>query len=460
MHARATESEEVLGLEVAGPIESLGPLLDQDVRVATLRAAAQLPLSKHTLTGLKTWATAARARGIRPALCFAPFLLPERSELADRHPDWFLSDDGGGSVRLQHRGEPQLVLDPSKPRVQGWLRDLATSLKRAGIYTLELERLDACTLPGLRSPEQAPALEAYRRAIGTLRDSLGEAAYLVGTDAPIGPSIGIFDAIRMGPQPGAHWQPSWLKRLRGDSNSGAEATLVSVLSRANLHGRLWCNEAGPFTTGRMKEAEQEACRAIGSFCARSVLTVDSLDHSETESSFYWPTVAQPLCLLPTTAEQPDFIYQRWPDGSVALLAINLSSRSRELELDAETLGLVGPVQPFSISAREVLPESAGPISTGPMAPHGAVLLRLVATGGESQVLGSSLHYSAGSLGTDIERAADGTLRLHARLPGRRSGRIWYSDPAGGVRDVELGFEDEISVQLPAVESGPWERERR
>ena len=464
MHARGIRSEEVLGLEVAGPIESLGPLLDLGVRVATLRANAQLPLSKHTLTGLKTWASAAKARGIRPALCFAPFLLPERSELANRHPDWFLSDDGGGPIRLQHRGEAQLVLDPGKPKVQSWLRDLATSLRRAGIHTLELEKLDVCTLPGLRGPEQAPALEAYRRAIGTLRDSLGEEAYLIGTDAPIGPSIGIFDAVRMGPQPGAHWQPSWLKRLRGDSDSGAEAALVAVLSRANLHRRLWCNEAGPFgfafATGRMKAAEQEACRTISGFCARSVLAVDSLEQSRTEPSFYWPTATQPLRMLPATAEQPDFIYQHWPDGSVVVLAINLSSRSRELKLDAETFGLVGPMRPFSVSARKLLSDSANPISSGPIAPHGVVLLRLVATRAESQVLGSSLHYSAGSLGTEIERATDGTLVLHARLPGRRSGRIWYTDTTGDVRDVELGFEDEISVQLPAAESGPWERQRR
>ena len=438
LRARATETAR-LGPEKRG---SLGSVPNAQDPLATLRVPTPLPLAKRSWAELKEWASALTRQNVRACARFAPFLLPEGSELAGRHREWLLRDDKGKIRRLTYGGSTHVVLDPGHSKVQAWLRELATRMKRSGIRTLELEMLRVATLPGPDRRERESAIQAYRHCLGVLRDTLGDGAYLIGADAPIGPSIGVLDAVRFGSDANAGARPPLLGRWF--QRSRVRAARSTPLLRANLHRRLWCNEW---------ESASPSGSAENLF-GRAVYAASADTRSDTHS---WPcTGAKAEVVARSGATAAASVVQRWPDGSTLLLAANPSAHPRSLGIELALLGLEGPVNVYSVDEARMLPECMIRLATGLIPAGGFALFRITPKSDQPQILGSTLHYTAGALGTQLE--AEGTaLRLSAQLPGRRQGSIWFSDTRGHVSRVELGFDDAIGVEIPACEGGPWGR---
>jgi alpha-galactosidase len=94
----------------------------------------------------------------------------------------------------------------------------------------------AGALPGRRREDVSP-VAAYREGLRIIRRGAGSGATLVGCGAPLLPSIGLVDAMRVGPdvlpEPG-----------RGDNDlRGSLRKAIQVTSaRAWMNGRLWVND--------------------------------------------------------------------------------------------------------------------------------------------------------------------------------------------------------------------------
>jgi alpha-galactosidase len=81
-------------------------------------------------------------------------------------------------------------------------------MKRArawGFDYLKLDFLYAGALPGKRH-EDMPREAAYRHGLEVVREAMGTEAYLLACGAPIIPSLGICDALRIGPDVAAGWE--------------------------------------------------------------------------------------------------------------------------------------------------------------------------------------------------------------------------------------------------------------
>jgi alpha-galactosidase len=175
------------------------------------------------------------AAGHTPGLWLAPFYVEADSLVAQEHPDWLVTRDGD-PVDAGARHGPMYALDVTHPGVESWLTEtFATVTDDWGFEYLKLDFLYAAALPGDRHADVTRA-EAYRHGLETIREAAGD-AFVLGCGAPAFPSVGLVDAMRIGPDTAPYW------RYEGSGSEPAHENAVrNVLGRQWLHRRLWLND--------------------------------------------------------------------------------------------------------------------------------------------------------------------------------------------------------------------------
>lgn len=168
------------------------------------------------------------AAGARAGVWTAPFLVGERSALAEAHPDWLVAGADAG----WNWGQRLHVLDITHPAAAEHLADVYRTLAAWGLRYHKLDFLYAGAIPGRRHVDCTP-LAAYRHGLRIIRDAAGPEATLVGSGAPLLPSIGLVDAMRIGPDV-----------LPESPDAGADVRRVirATRVRAWMHARLWAND--------------------------------------------------------------------------------------------------------------------------------------------------------------------------------------------------------------------------
>ena len=144
-----------------------------------------------------------RAKGKKPAIWMAPFIAQPESEIFKKHPDWFVRHEDGDLLKAEDvtyggwRCTPWYILDTSNPEVQDHLTHVVSVMREE--WGVELFKLDANywgTLKGKRSQSGVTGVEAYRMGMEAIAKG-AEDAWLLGCNAPMWPSLGLVDAMRV-----------------------------------------------------------------------------------------------------------------------------------------------------------------------------------------------------------------------------------------------------------------------
>ena len=175
---------------------------------------------------LETLVDDIRSTGRRAGIWLAPFLVGETTTLAREHPDWLVGPAG------YNWGQDLRGLDLSRPEVQELLAGHVRRLVALGIDYLKLDFLYAGAVPGPRHADVDP-VAAYRDGLALVREAAGPDTYLVGCGAPILPSVGLVDAMRVSPDTFHEGGEDGSTGLRG---------LMPLAARAWQQGRLWVND--------------------------------------------------------------------------------------------------------------------------------------------------------------------------------------------------------------------------
>jgi alpha-galactosidase len=184
-------------------------------------------------SGMSNLALRISATGRTAGLWLAPFMVTKLSSIYRDHPDWLLRDENGHPVPvgITWEGVPY-ALDTSHPAVLEWLDKLIRKVRGWGYNYLKLDFLYAGAIPGKRY-QDIPREVAYRNAMEVMRAAAGD-AYILACGAPIIPSLGLCDGIRVGPDVSPYWLNTpltiWL------NNPNDTSTQNSV--RTSMH-RLW-----------------------------------------------------------------------------------------------------------------------------------------------------------------------------------------------------------------------------
>jgi alpha-galactosidase len=149
-------------------------------------------------SGMDKLASQIKGSGRKAGLWLAPLLVVPSSSVYHKHRDWLLHDEKGKPVSAGFNwGEQLFAIDTTHPDALKWLADLMKKIRVWGYDYAKLDFLYAGALPGRRHVD-IPREEAYRNGLKVLRSALGE-AYLLTCGAPILPSIGVCDGMRVGP---------------------------------------------------------------------------------------------------------------------------------------------------------------------------------------------------------------------------------------------------------------------
>ncbi|HEX6491565.1 MAG TPA: glycoside hydrolase family 36 protein [Gaiellaceae bacterium] len=157
-----------------------------------------------------------RAAGRIPGIWVTPFLVGARSKLVAEHPSWVVPGADAGFNWNQHLH----VLDVSNAEAAEHLLHVFRILAGYGFAYFKLDFLYAGAIPGI---------DAYREGMRIVREATGEDAILLGCGAPLLPSIGLVDAMRIGPD-------------IGPNTAQVQAAIDAGRSRAWMNGRLWTND--------------------------------------------------------------------------------------------------------------------------------------------------------------------------------------------------------------------------
>lgn len=157
-------------------------------------------------SGMTALASGIRARGRRAGLWLAPLIATGSSRLFREHPDWFLKDSRGRFVSAGFNwGQPLFALDTTHPEALDWLKKLMQQVRAWGFSYLKLDFLYAGALPGKRYQDM-PREAAFRQGLKALREGMGADAYFLVCGSPIFPSLGLCDALRVGPDVSGEWE--------------------------------------------------------------------------------------------------------------------------------------------------------------------------------------------------------------------------------------------------------------
>ena len=157
-------------------------------------------------SGMNALADKIRATGRTAGLWLAPLVATRSSGLFQTRADWFLRDGAGRLVSAGFNwGEQVYALDTTREEVLEWLKALMQHVRQWGFDYIKLDFLYAGALPGKRLGG-LPREAAYRGALHTLREGMGSDAFFVACGAPIIPSLGLCDALRVGPDVAANWE--------------------------------------------------------------------------------------------------------------------------------------------------------------------------------------------------------------------------------------------------------------
>ncbi len=205
-----------------------------------------------------------RIRGVgrRAGIWVAPFLVGERSEIARVHPDWLVRDEATRApVDAGHNWDQRLyALDTTHPDARTWLTEVFESLLGLGFDYFKIDFLYAGAMPGRRHDRSLTEIQAYRGGLELIRRAIGD-AYLLGCGAPILPSVGLVDAMRISPDTAPEWEPE-----DGDLSSPAgRSAVVTGVGRAFQQGRFWINDPDCIIARPAIEHREELARHVAAY---------------------------------------------------------------------------------------------------------------------------------------------------------------------------------------------------
>jgi len=198
--------------------------------------------------GLAAVAEAITAAGFSPGIWTAPFCLAPESRVFTEHPEWLLrGDDGPLRAVLNPEWASQgwvYALDTTREEVRAHLRALYRELVEMGFSYLKLDFLYAPAMRGEAWDPGRTRAERLRLGLDAVREGAGDEAFLLGCGCPLGPAVGVVDAMRIGPDVAPSWLPD--RRLRAPGLEpvmpSLRNALRSVLHRSWMHRRLWIND--------------------------------------------------------------------------------------------------------------------------------------------------------------------------------------------------------------------------
>ncbi|XDD49296.1 alpha-galactosidase [Leptospira sp. WS92.C1] len=198
--------------------------------------------------GMRLLAEEIRREKLIPGIWLAPFLVRKKSEFFQKYPEAVLKERDGKPVPALWNPvwgmDYTYCIDVTHPTSRDFLENvLKTIVKDYGYPYLKLDFLFTALLPGWTYDRGISPHKRYADTIRFIRKVVGKDVFLLGCGAPILPSIGLFDAMRISCDVAPFWGREKTRILAQDKHAlSTERALINDITRSSMHRNLWYND--------------------------------------------------------------------------------------------------------------------------------------------------------------------------------------------------------------------------
>jgi len=297
-------------------------------------------------------------KGLEPGIWIAPFSVSETSSIYNNHPEWLVKD-ALGNPKLCYRNWNKRIyaLDTTHPEAEQYLKNLFSKLQEIGFSYLKIDFLFAGAMPGRRYDENKTPVEAYRIGMKIIKDNANKDTFILGCGAPLLPSVGFVDGMRIG----ADTAPIWNGDVPDIGVPSAKFSIRNAITRYFMHRRLWLND--PDTLILRDEAElTDSEKKL--FCFISGALDNMLLHSDEMKQLHEKNIQFLNEAMALSGGKARVFFEEKANAYViatkggphfnSLIAVNLDDTSKKLNIPAEAMQWSGI---FTEESVEVDPRS-------------------------------------------------------------------------------------------------------
>ncbi|MFX0019206.1 MAG: glycoside hydrolase family 36 protein [Promethearchaeota archaeon] len=196
--------------------------------------------------------------GLKSGIWTAPFFAERRANLFKQHRDWFLKDKNSKKLLKVHYGLSWNVhlygLDLSNNEVLDYLNNFYRSLlyankldQKSDNYKIEFFKIDflhaAVPIEGDFSNQDLTRAQILYNGVKTIRNAITGHSFLLGCGAPLGPCVGLVDAMRIGEDTDPRWEETNMQLIESGIHTPAlKVSLLNIIYRSFMHRNFWIND--------------------------------------------------------------------------------------------------------------------------------------------------------------------------------------------------------------------------
>jgi len=194
---------------------------------------------KDTFPELHDMAEIIKSYGLKPGIWLAPFSVSETSTIFKIHKDWLVKDENNNPLFAYENWNKKIyALDLTHPEVKEYIYKLFKKIKNEGFEYFKIDFLFAGAIPGKRFVRDKTPIQAYREGLRLIREAVGKESFILGCGAPLLPSIGFVDGMRIGPDTAPYYD----KNSPDIMMPNAYYALRNTITRYFMNERWWWND--------------------------------------------------------------------------------------------------------------------------------------------------------------------------------------------------------------------------
>lgn len=343
-------------------------------------------------SGMAALAERIRREGFDAGIWWAPFLVHPRSDVARRRPDWLVRTPRGRPIvgclnPNWSLRRPMWVLDTTNPEVLAHLEAVASVIGHEWGYAVQkLDFLYAASLPGVRADASVTRARSLRLGLDAIRRGAGDEGFLIGCGCPLGPAVGVVDAMRVGADVTPYWS-NLIDRVGGRGRHGLATrnAVVNIVTRAVFDRTWWLNDPDCLLVRdvdtRLSLDEVRTLATVAGMTDGMLVISDRLDRVSDDRL---EVIRQAGELAGGEFAAIDLFDQAMPgllvsrhQGFVDVAAVNLGERPRRRVLDLGRLGVdAAPGHATERWTGERVVVQRGVVDLGMLPPHSSRVLRI------------------------------------------------------------------------------------
>lgn len=189
---------------------------------------------------MKKLADEIKAEGFIPGIWFCPTWIGQRCSIFKDRQDLLVKK------RNSDENACFLSLDITIPEVEKYLRDLMHKITYEwGFRYIKYDFMKSAITDGERRDKSVTGLGAYRKVLRILREAAAPGTFILNCTAPLIPSVGLCDGMRVTCDIGHDWL-------------GVKEVAIRAIKRWYMHKNLFINDADCMLS-RKSENEDELC---------------------------------------------------------------------------------------------------------------------------------------------------------------------------------------------------------